>query len=135
MHATSLLSPRIVCVSLFAIAHIASPGAYQTTYSGLTINESVVTKLNATGNAFVYSKYLGSGQDGNDTVRSIAVDSIDNAYVTGPGCAFCTILNSAVNSVGQGAPSNSATATPAMAAQFSQQGPKLVGTGARVSYG
>lgn len=62
----------------------------------------------------------------------VIVDLRTRAHVTGPGCASCTVLNSAVNSVGQGAPSNSATATPAatLLAQFSQQGPKLVGAGA-----
>ncbi len=40
------------------------------------------------------------------------------------------VANDGSNSASQGAPSNSATATTATAAQFSQQGPKLVGTGA-----
>ena len=53
---------------------------------GLTFNESFITKLNANGNALVYSTYVGGGQGGNHTARSIAVDSID-AHVMRPGCA------------------------------------------------
>src|SRR6185503_3028630 len=64
--------------------------------------------------------------------RSIAVDSIGNDYVTGLACVPCTSRNSALNSIVNGAPGNSATATPAatLLTQFSQQGPKLVGSGA-----
>ncbi|HEV2352469.1 MAG TPA: SBBP repeat-containing protein, partial [Terriglobia bacterium] len=40
-----------------------------------------VTKLNAAGSALVYSTYLGGNN--NDYARGIAVDSADNAYVTG----------------------------------------------------
>ena len=40
-----------------------------------------VTKLNAAGNALVYSTYLGGS--GGDTGYAIAVDSTGNAYVTG----------------------------------------------------
>ncbi len=43
--------------------------------------DAFVTKLNAAGNALVYSTYLGG--DGNDQGRGIAVDSSGNAYVTG----------------------------------------------------
>lgn len=44
---------------------------------------------------------------------------------------IAVLLNNAVKSVGQGPTSNSATATHAatLLAEFSQQGPKLVGTG------
>ena len=122
MRSSSSLSPRVVGVSLFVLALIATPAP--------TTTRPSVKKLNATGNALAYSTYLGSGHGGSDTTRGIAVDSIGNGYVTEPGRAAWTILNNAANTVGQGAPSNSATATPTatLLAQFSQQGPKLVGT-------
>lgn len=43
--------------------------------------DAVVTKLNPTGSAIVYSTYLGG--TGNDGARSIAVDNSGNAYVVG----------------------------------------------------
>jgi Calx-beta domain/Beta-propeller repeat len=43
--------------------------------------ESFVTKVNAAGNALVYSTYLGGSAD--DQGESVAVDSAGNAYVTG----------------------------------------------------
>ena len=43
--------------------------------------DAFVTKLNAAGNGFVYSTYLGGGAD--DTGLGIAVDTAGNAYVTG----------------------------------------------------
>ena len=43
--------------------------------------DAFVTKLNAAGNALVYSTYLGGGDD--DDGCSIAVDASGNAYVTG----------------------------------------------------
>ena len=42
---------------------------------------AIVTKLNPTGSALVYSTYLGSNS--NDEGRAIAVDQSGNAYVTG----------------------------------------------------
>jgi hypothetical protein len=46
--------------------------------------DAFVTKLNAAGNAFVYSTYLGgSGSGGIEQARGIAVDSSGNAYVVG----------------------------------------------------
>jgi hypothetical protein len=43
-----------------------------------------VTKLNSSGTALVYSTYLGGSSTGNgDVAKSVAVDSSDNAYVTG----------------------------------------------------
>ncbi|HKO96282.1 MAG TPA: SBBP repeat-containing protein [Pyrinomonadaceae bacterium] len=44
-------------------------------------NDTFVTKLNAGGNALVYSTYLGGS--GDDQAKAIAVDSSGNAYVTG----------------------------------------------------
>ncbi len=68
-------------------------GAPQTTFGGGTF-DGFVTKLNAAGNALVYSTYLGGNGDenasgiGNNAVSSIdgaaiAVDSAGNAWLTG----------------------------------------------------
>ncbi len=59
-------------------------GAYQTT--ALTSPEHgpqnlFITKLNSTGNALVYSTYLGGSS--SDIAGGIAVDAVGNAYVTG----------------------------------------------------
>lgn len=43
--------------------------------------DAFVTKLNTTGTALVYSTYLGGSQD--DIGHAIAVDPLDNAYITG----------------------------------------------------
>jgi hypothetical protein len=43
--------------------------------------DAFVTKLNAAGNALVYSTYLGG--NGNEQARGLAVDSSGSAYVTG----------------------------------------------------
>jgi len=45
------------------------------------IGDAFVAKLNATGSALVYSTYLGGS--GRDDAGGIAVDTADNAYVTG----------------------------------------------------
>jgi len=57
-----------------------TPGAFQTTYGGGFL-DAVVTELNATGSALVYSTYLGGS--GEDQGFAIALDSLGNAYVTG----------------------------------------------------
>jgi Beta-propeller repeat len=75
-----------------------TPGAFQITFGGGF--DAFVTKLNAAGTALVYSTYLG-GSD-TDQGLSIAVDGLDNAYVTGSACgnfpttpgAFQTTCNS-----------------------------------------
>ena len=43
--------------------------------------DAFVTKINASGNALVYSTFLGGG--GNERGYGIAVDGAGNAYVTG----------------------------------------------------
>ncbi len=53
---------------------------YQTTYQGGT-SDVFVTKLTPTGNALVYSTYLGGS--GRDWGTGIAVDGAGSAYVTG----------------------------------------------------
>jgi hypothetical protein len=46
--------------------------------------DAFVTKLSPTGDALVYSTYLGGGSgNGIDIAKAIAVDSAGNAYVTG----------------------------------------------------
>jgi len=61
-----------------------TPGAFQTTCGNPTAC-AFVTKFNPTGSALVYSTYLGGsgGQGFGDYGQDIAVDSGDNAYVTG----------------------------------------------------
>jgi len=54
-------------------------GAFQTMFGGF--NDAFVTKLNPTGTALLYSTYLGG--TGTDFGTGIAVDTSDNAYVTG----------------------------------------------------
>jgi hypothetical protein len=56
---------------------------YQSTLGGVGAANAYVTKLNPTGTApLIYSSYLGGS--GTDTATSIALDSSDNAYITGP---------------------------------------------------
>ena len=114
----------------FAIAVDASGNAYvtgQTSFTGFPTaspfqadggggQDAFVTKLNAAGNALVYSTYLG-GSD-SETGRGIAVDASGSAYVTGStestdfptanpiqpalggtGDAFVTKLNAAGNAL------------------------------------
>ena len=54
-------------------------GAFDVSYNGG--EDAFVTKLNATGTALVYSTFLGGNLQ--DAGRSIALDSGNNAYVTG----------------------------------------------------
>ncbi len=55
-------------------------GAVQTTYGG-GFSDAFVSKLNAAGSQLIYSTYLG-GNDLEDGF-GIAVDTLENAYVTG----------------------------------------------------
>jgi hypothetical protein len=59
-------------------------GAYQS--SGTTFPVAFVTKINAAGNAVVYSTYLGE----QSAASGIAVDSSGDAYVTGGGSGIPT---------------------------------------------
>ena len=63
-----------------------TPGNYPTTAGAYRVspagsNDVVVTKLNSTGSAMVYSTYLGGS--GIDLAGGIALDSSGNVYVTG----------------------------------------------------
>src|SRR6266545_3109854 len=52
------------------------------TFNGpLNGNDAFVAKVNPAGTALVYCGYIGGS--GNDVARGVAVDSADNAYVTG----------------------------------------------------
>ncbi|MCX7743002.1 MAG: SBBP repeat-containing protein [Flavobacteriales bacterium] len=55
-------------------------GVFQNTFGGGT-NDVIVTKLNATGTALLYSTYVGGTS--NDQAYSIKVDASGNAYITG----------------------------------------------------
>ncbi len=55
-------------------------GAFQSTFQG-GISDCFVSKLNPSGSGLVYSTFLGGS--GLDTCTGIALDSANNAYVTG----------------------------------------------------
>jgi Beta-propeller repeat/Divergent InlB B-repeat domain len=59
--------------------HFPVLNAYQSTLSG--VQNAFVTQLNPTGTALVYSTYLGG--EGLDKGLGIALDSVNDAYVTG----------------------------------------------------
>jgi uncharacterized protein (AIM24 family) len=56
-----------------------TPGAFQTAFGGVL--DVVVTKLNSTGTALMYSTYIGGS--GNDGGLDIAIDGYGNAYISG----------------------------------------------------
>lgn len=56
-----------------------TPGAYDRSYDYW--NDAFTIKLNSTGSDLIYSTFLGSGE--SEFGRSIAIDSLGNAYVTG----------------------------------------------------
>ena len=62
-------------------------GAFQTTFGGYGENyngDVFVTKFNSAGTAFVYSTYLGGGDDENlSSDGDLAIDRAGNAYITG----------------------------------------------------
>ncbi|MDW8301372.1 MAG: SBBP repeat-containing protein [Bacteroidia bacterium] len=57
-----------------------TPGAFQTIHDG-GLYDIFVTKLNSTGTGLSYSTYIGGRED--DIAYSIAIDSGNNAYITG----------------------------------------------------
>lgn len=54
-------------------------GSFQTIYAGL--RDVLVTKLNNTGTALIYSTYIGGSN--NDVGNAIALDASNNTYITG----------------------------------------------------
>ncbi|HYU23836.1 MAG TPA: SBBP repeat-containing protein, partial [Thermoanaerobaculia bacterium] len=54
--------------------------AFQPTFGGLSY-EAFITKLSPSGDALVYSSYLGG--NGNEQGNGVAVDGAGNAYITG----------------------------------------------------
>jgi hypothetical protein len=62
-----------------SLALAVTPGAYQSTYGGG--GDAFVSVLNSTGFYNLYTTYLGGS--GLDTAQGVAVDSAENAYVTG----------------------------------------------------
>lgn len=65
-----------------------SPGAFDPNNTGTNPTDGFVTKLNAAGTVLLYSTFLGGTSDECDVFNStgchIAIDSLGNAYVTGP---------------------------------------------------
>ena len=55
-----------------------TPGAFQTTSTG---SSAFITKLALDGSALIYSTFLSGNS--NSSGRSISVDSLGNAYITG----------------------------------------------------
>lgn len=86
----------------------------------------VVTKLNATGTALIYSTYIGTF--GHDRLHGIAVDSVGNAWIVGQAGpmgsgTFPTTANALVKTFGSGSDS-----TAGVAAKFSPTGALLYST-------
>ncbi len=67
----------------FSAAFPTTAGAFQTAYTGTFDGalDAFVTKLNSNGTALLYSTYLGGSSDASGS--AIALDSSNNAYVTG----------------------------------------------------
>jgi hypothetical protein len=74
-----------------------TPGAFQTIHSAFAV---IVTKLNATGTALLYSTFLGGG--GFDMGYSIAVDTSRNAYITGTAGFNYNVTAGAFQTIPQG---------------------------------
>lgn len=58
-----------------------TPGAFQTLHGAFGGNDAFVTEFDSTASSLVYSTFLGG--NGNDAGNAIALDSSDDAYVTG----------------------------------------------------
>ena len=73
--------------------------ALQSALAGFT--DGFVAKLNAAGNALVYSTYVGAS--GDDEAKDLAIDAGGNAHVTGWTTAADFPVNNAVQSASGGA--------------------------------
>ncbi len=74
-----------------------TPGAYRTSGSSGGYQQFVLSKLNSTGDALVYSTYLpqeAPTPPGNTTATAVTVDNLGKAYVAGyTGLAYMKTLN------------------------------------------
>jgi uncharacterized protein (TIGR03437 family) len=64
----------------FSTDLLVTAGAFQTVHQG--ISDTFIMKLNAQGNAAIYSTLVGGGT-APDTLLDLAIDSSGNAYITG----------------------------------------------------
>ena len=101
-------------------------GALQTTYGGR--GDAFVTKLDPTGNALVYSSYLGG--ELQDAGNGIAVDNVGSAFVTGSTYSiFFPVMHAIQGNCGGYNPSNAPPcplARDAFVSKFSADGSALV---------
>jgi uncharacterized protein (TIGR03437 family) len=98
-----------------------TPGAFQTSFPGVSPH-GFVTKLNATGDALIYSTYLAGdgGISNNEQANGIAVDFAGSAYVTG----LTSSISFPITSDGFG--NSTPGALKAFATKFSVAGDRLV---------
>ena len=78
---SGLSAPSVTTLALNPAAPANVYAGLDTSSSGSTDAEAFVTKLNSSGNALVYSTYLGG--TGSDAGNAIAVDAAGNACVVG----------------------------------------------------
>jgi len=97
-----------------------SGGALQTSYGGAA--DAFVTKLNPAGSALVYSTYLGGSAF--DAGASIALDSNNNAYITGQTASPNFPTGSPTQSALNGG--NNTTSTDAFVSELNSAGSQLV---------
>ena len=128
-----------------------TPGAYQTTFNepSATVNrgwDGYVTRFNASGNAMVFSTYLGaapifdpstpsSSRGGDESARAVVVDHTDSVIVSGyttsenfpttPGAYDRTHSTLTVNVNVNGVPGTVSSRTDAFVARLSPNGTQL----------
>lgn len=79
----------------------STTGAFQTTYGG-SIYDPFVFKLNSAGNGFIYSTFMGNGNQ--DLCASIAVDAIGQVWVVGQSTGNYLTTPGAYQSIYGGGP-------------------------------